>query len=108
MVHHHASALTIAILAALVWLGGCIPARAEVACVPLAALTISLAEKWHEAPVAHAIDDSGVMLIVFAAPGGATWTLVGVQPSSPAKGCVIGSGADWRTAPLPDKPGSPL
>ena len=77
------------VLASLLLVNGATPGRAEaVLCSPLAAITKALAEgQLHEMPVARAIGTSGVMLIVFAAPSGATWTMIGVKPDHPDLGC---------------------
>lgn len=84
------------------------PARAaEVACAPLAGITAALASKWHEQPIAHAVAEAGVMLIVYAAPDGATWTLVGVRAMSPTIGCLLGSGTDWQVL-AQVQPGKPI
>lgn len=78
---------------------------AEVPCAPLASIAKALAQTYHEAPIAHAIADTGVMLIVFGAANGATWTLVGVRPNHPDVGCWLGAGTDWTSkAPVPGKP----
>ena len=86
---------------------GAAPAwSAEATCVPLSALTKSLAEgRFHESPVARANVESGVMLIVYAAADGATWTLVGVRAGRPEIGCLLGAGTDWQpvTPPPPGK-----
>lgn len=80
-------------------------ARAEVACAPLSEITAQLARgKYRESPIAHAIADSGVVLIVFAADDGATWTLIGVRAERPDLGCFLGSGTSWD-AKSPASPG---
>lgn len=82
-------------------------ALADDGCGPLADITHQLAAgKYHEAPIAHAIASSGALLIVFAAPDGATWTLVGVRPDRPEIGCLLAAGKDWITtaATLPGRP----
>lgn len=91
-------ALSAAILASALFVMPVTPARSEVACIPLASITKSLSEgKYHEVPIAHGIAESGVEVIVFAAAGGETWTLIGVRSSSPEIGCLLASGTDWVT-----------
>ena len=94
-------------LASLLCVASVTTALAEEGCVPLSAITKSLAEgKYREAPVVHAIASGGAMLIVYAAADGATWTLVGIRPERPEIGCLLGSGTSWQptAAILPGKP----
>lgn len=84
-----------------------LPALAdEVPCGPLVAVTKTLAEgQYHEAPVARALAEH-VMIIVFAAPDGATWTMVGVRAERPEIGCMMAAGTNWQ-AVKPPPPGNP-
>lgn len=82
-------------------------ARAQETCAPLAVITRALANgKYHEHPIAHGLATSGSMVIIYAAPDGATWTVIGVRPGEAEMGCVIGTGTDWQVTAtiLPGKP----
>ena len=107
MVDRHFALSAVALASALAVIA-ITPARSdEVVCNPLALITKQLAQStYHEAPIAKAIGASGVMLIVYAAADGATWTMIGVKSDHPDIGCWLATGTDWTTQ-KPPPPGRP-
>lgn len=68
-------------------------------CGPLDEAIKILAEKFHETPAASMLADSGVMIAIFAAPDGSTFTIMAVQPNGIA--CETLSGTTFAIAPAP-------
>lgn len=85
----------IAVVALL--LSQCSPAFAGMLCVPRAALVEQLRDGHAEQPVAMGLDNSGVVVEVFAATGGKTWTIVVTRPNGLA--CLMAAGQGWETVP---------
>lgn len=87
-------------------LGMTTEAAAQEACAPLAAITAALAAKYHEKPIAQGVAESGALLIIYAAPDGKTWTMIGVRPGQADFGCALAVGKDWQVTAtiLPGKP----
>jgi hypothetical protein len=75
------------------------PAWAE--CLPISEFAKRLAAKYHEAPVARAIQ-GGLPIIVFASEGGQTYTIVAILQGKTA--CTVAAGTDWQAvaSPTPD------
>lgn len=70
------------------------PAAAQAGCARMAQIAAGLANGYGEAPVARGSSQSGATIVLFAAPGGATWTIVVVAPDGTA--CGAASGRDWQ------------
>jgi len=72
------------------------PAVASGVCMPRESLVKELSDKYSEAPIVIAPTNVGVLLEVFASPGGATWTLAITRPDGIS--CIIMVGENWRKA----------
>lgn len=68
-------------------------------CAPLDRMVEGLANGWQEAPVGRGMQGGELIVMVFAAPEGETWTIIGVGPDGTA--CLLASGAAWETLPRP-------
>lgn len=66
-------------------------------CGPLDDAVKALAERYHEVPAASMLSDSGVMVAIFAAPDGSTFTIMAVQPNGIA--CETLSGTTFAISP---------
>jgi hypothetical protein len=82
------------ILAALSTLAA--PAWAqEQACAAIGDIEAKLAAEYRETRVQQGVVGEGrAMLVIFAAPDGATWTAVMVRPDG--VGCMAAAGSDWQ------------
>ena len=58
-----------------------------------------LRARWSEVKVAEALATEGELIEVYASPGGATFTVVVVQPTGEA--CVVAEGTDWMRGAMP-------
>jgi len=54
----------------------------------------SLAEKFHESPVALGVDSNGVLVEVLASDSGATWTILLSRPDGLS--CMVATGEEWQ------------
>jgi hypothetical protein len=87
------AALAAALVAAL-------PAAAQAPqCAPLDRVVEGLSTGWQEAPVGRGIQGGELIVMVFAAPGGDTWTIIGVAADGTA--CLLASGTAWEALPRP-------
>jgi len=80
------------------------PAAAETVCARMEQIAAGLAQGYGEAPVSRGLMPSGQLLVVFAAPDGATFTLIIV--SAAGVGCVGASGTGWQSI-VPAPKGEP-
>jgi hypothetical protein len=66
------------------------------ACAPIAELEAKLGADYHESRVQQGIASDGKhMLVIFAAPDGATWTAIMLRPDGLA--CLAVSGENWQS-----------
>ena len=72
-------------------------AAAAMLCIPHETMTQNLRESHAEQPVSMGLDNSGVMIEVFAAPAG-NWTIVMTQPNGMS--CLMAAGQSWETLPV--------
>ena len=79
------------------------PALAQT-CGPADAVARHLSEKYGETRRGAGVANAGVVIELYVAPNGRTWTLVAVRPNGTS--CLIASG-DWWHAIRPEK-GKPL
>jgi hypothetical protein len=71
------------------------PAWAEPACAPIDQIEAKLAAEYHETRVQQGVVGEGkAMLLIFAAPNGATWTAVMLRHDG--IGCMAAAGTDWQ------------
>ena len=63
-------------------------------CLPLEPFARQLAARYHEAPVARAIQE-GMPIIVFASENGRTYTIVAIVQSG-RTACTLAAGTDWQ------------
>ena len=71
------------------------PAWAEQKCAPYDQVEATLAAEFRETRVQQGIvGDGQAMLVIYAAPDGATWTAVMVRPDGLA--CMAAAGTDWQ------------
>lgn len=68
-------------------------------CLPLTDYTKQLAAKYHEAPVARAIQ-GGMPIVVFASADGKTYTIVAIVKSG-RTACTLAAGTDWQAVDAP-------
>ena len=68
-------------------------------CLPLTEYTKQLAAKYHEAPVAHAIQ-GGMPIVIFASEAGQTYTIVAIVHSG-RTACTLAAGTDWQAVESP-------
>lgn len=81
------------LIAALAW-----PAAGQtVQCAPLDQVVEGLEARWQETPVARGMQGADLIIMVFASPDGATWSVLGISPDGTA--CLLASGADWQALP---------
>lgn len=83
-----------------------LPAWAQENCAPIDQIEAKLAAEYRETRVQQGVAGDGrMMLVIFAAPNGATWTAVMVR--SDGVGCMAAAGQDWQTrsdpAPVQDE-----
>jgi hypothetical protein len=74
------------------------------ACAPIDQIAAKLAAEYHETRVQQGVVGEGqAMLLIFAAPDGATWTAVMLRHDG--VGCMAAAGSDWqaRSDPAPDQ-----
>ncbi len=57
-------------------------------------LRVMLDERFGERPSSSGLADDGTIMLVFAAPGAATWTMVTLAPDGTA--CVLATGQSWE------------
>jgi hypothetical protein len=67
---------------------------ASPACGPRNQLLGELAKKYHEAPVALGLDNSGALIVVLTSDDGATWTILANRPNGTS--CLVASGEEWQ------------
>ena len=67
-------------------------------CGKRADILTGFASTYHEVRSAIGIADGGALIEVLVSPSG-TWTMVVTKPGGVT--CVIGTGRDWFTRPLP-------
>lgn len=70
-------------------------AFAQTACLSHDKLVQMLDGRYSEKPVAAGLEAGGRLFEVFAAPDGATWTMVITTPEGAS--CVVAVGEDWQT-----------
>jgi hypothetical protein len=69
-------------------------AQEENRCAPYPDVEAMLAKEYQEARTAQGIGGEGKhMMVIFAAPNGATWTAVLLSPDGTA--CLVDAGTDW-------------
>jgi hypothetical protein len=81
-------------------LGLAAPVAAEAqppACVSRTDLIKHLANKYHEAPAAVGLADSGALLEVFVSKEGETWTVAITMPNGVT--CMVATGQHWQDLP---------
>jgi hypothetical protein len=74
------------------------------ACAPIDQIAAKLAAEYSETRVQQGVVGEGqAMLLIFAAPDGATWTAVMLRHDG--VGCMAAAGSDWqaRSDPAPDQ-----
>lgn len=69
-------------------------ASAQTACLSHDKLVQLLDGRYSEKPVAAGLEAGGRLFEVFAAPDGATWTMVITTPEGAS--CVVAVGKDWQ------------
>ena len=69
-------------------------ASAQTACLSHDNLVEMLDGRYSEKPVAAGLEAGGRLFEVFAAPDGATWTMVITTPEGAS--CVVAVGEDWQ------------
>lgn len=74
-------------------------ARAQAACADRDDIVSALASRYGEQPVAAGLAGERVIVEVFAAPAGATWTILLTRPDGIS--CAILAGEAWRWNPNP-------
>lgn len=76
-----------------------VPAQAQQAppCVKRTDLIKHLEDKYHEAPAAVGLADSGALLEVFASKSGETWTVTITMPNGIS--CMVATGQQWQDLP---------
>ena len=77
-------------------------AQAESPCAPYEIVAAALNERYHEAPVARMLSDRGFVIEVLASADGASFTVLGIQPTGGA--CVLATGSapvDPAATPVP-------
>lgn len=62
----------------------------------------ALAEKYHEEPTSVGLNAQGQMLVVFASPGGDTFTESVTAPEG--RTCVVATGTHWMNKPASGTP----
>ena len=72
---------------------------AQDACGPRADIAKRLAEKYHEAPVWMGFQGPEMVLEIWSAPAGGTWTALYAYPDGRA--CIVAAGRGWDGFPLP-------
>ncbi len=60
-------------------------------------ITDGLAEKYHEMPQIRGVTRAGNLMVLFASAGGASWSLVGVNPGGVA--CMLDAGVELQIEP---------
>ena len=73
-------------------------AQVPTICGKRADILTGFASTYHEVRSAIGIADGGALIEVLVSPSG-TWTMVVTKPGGVT--CVIGTGRDWFTRPLP-------
>jgi len=83
------------------------PANAQgMQCGPYADLKKWLAEKYHEEPSGSGVTAQGkAALMIFASPGGESWTVAVLGQDGNA--CILADGQDFEPVILPQIPGLP-
>ena len=76
-----------------------LPAFAQDNCGPRAEIANRLAEKWGEAPVWMGLQGQEMVLEIWSAPAGGTWTALYAYPDGRA--CIVAAGRGWDGFPLP-------
>ncbi|KGM35694.1 hypothetical protein [Inquilinus limosus] len=66
-------------------------AQAESPCAPYEIVAAALNERYHEAPVVRMLSDRGFVIEVLASADGASFTVLGIQPTGGA--CVLATGS---------------
>ena len=69
-------------------------AAAQTACLTHDKLVDLLHGRYSEQPIAAGLESNGRLLEVFAAPDGATWTMVVTTPDGSS--CVVAVGEEWQ------------
>ena len=78
---------------------------AAATCGPKKALTTTLADKYHEAPVGGGITVAGQgVLTIYTSPDGSTWTAV--MTTGAGLSCIMAAGTVWMV--LTVKVGEPM
>lgn len=93
------AALLVTLVALLLWAVPMMAVAQTPQCAPLDRVVEGLANGWQEAPVGRGMQGGELIVMVFAAPEGETWTIIGVGPDGTA--CLLASGAAWETLPRP-------
>lgn len=65
----------------------------QLPCGPLKEARASLLEKFHETEVGGGLVNERAAILVFASPGGKTWTVLAVSPDGTS--CLLSAGTDW-------------
>ena len=68
-------------------------------CGPRADIAKRLTEKYHEAPVWMGLQGPEMVLEIWSAPAGGTWTALYTYPDGRA--CIVAAGRGWEARPLP-------
>lgn len=74
-------------------------ARAQTACADRNEIVSALASRYGERPAAAGLAGERLVVEVFAAPDGATWTILLTRPDGVS--CAILAGEAWRDIPNP-------
>ena len=75
------------------------PAHAQAACADRDEIVSALESRYGERPVAAGLAGERAIVEVFAAPDGATWTILLTRPDGIS--CAILAGEAWRPVPKP-------
>ncbi len=84
------------------FLAACLTAASQpgwAECLPLHEFARQLAAKYHEAPVARAIQ-GGMPIVIFASANGQTFTVVGITESG-RTACTLAAGTGWQAVDRP-------
>ncbi|MGE0162634.1 MAG: hypothetical protein AB7S71_05795 [Dongiaceae bacterium] len=67
---------------------------AQEICGARADLLEELTKRYHEAPAAVGLANSGVLVEVLTADNGSTWTIIVSQPNGTS--CLVAAGKEWQ------------
>lgn len=97
----------VAIACGVILIAMAVASAQPISCGPYESIRAHLMQNFAEAPIAIAALDSGARgtLIVFAASGGQTWSVV-IRGQND-RTCLVASGVSWRVIASPNGEASP-